>query len=378
MDTCTSSCSSPDPVYELDSYNPLIRLEFEALKASSQCCDDLMKFASAVHPNNAHKNRYYNILANEDSRVRLAPLETGDEDYINANYIDGDVPNSKRAYILTQAPLPQTTSDFWRMVWQEKSPVIVCLTMLRENHKVKAHKYWPEDGQVQQYGKLFVLHNLSVLFKNIIVRLFSIWKDGDNVQPQPMEVLQLHYQDWPDFGTPSSTESIRALSSLLSALRDRRKQRNGESGPAIIHCSAGVGRAGTFVGIHITLAKLEHSFYNRGCSTSSPPISSLFEPQLSIKDMVAKLRRQRAGIVQTLDQYTFIYRAVADALQQYATRRNSGKRSEPDTASTISARDDISKDKVGVSAFLDILSGRPSKCSDSSTQGLSSTSEQLA
>lgn len=344
-----------------------------------------MKFASAIHPNNAHKNRYYNILANEESRVRLAPLETGDEDYINANYIDGDVPNSKRAYILTQAPLPHTTGDFWRMVWQEKCPVIACLTMLRENHKIKAHKYWPDDGQMQQHGKIFVVHNLSVLFKNIIVRSFTVWKDGENVHP--MEVLQLHYQDWPDFGTPASTDSIRALSSLLSALKDRRKQRNGETGPAIIHCSAGVGRAGTFVAIHITLTKLEHMLPSRlpssssPCSSSAPTLSSLFDSPFSIKDMVAKLRRQRAGIVQTLEQYTFIYRAVADALLQHTTRRHSGKRTENDTTTTTTRVDStphISKDKVGVSAFLDILSGRPSKCSDGSTQGLSSSSEQLA
>jgi protein tyrosine phosphatase len=238
---------------------------------------------------------------------------------------------------------------------------------------------------MQQYGKIFVVHNLSVLFKNIIVRSFTIWKDG--VSLQPMEVLQLHYQDWPDFGTPSSTDSIRALSSLLSALKDRRRQRNGEAGPAVIHCSAGVGRAGTFVAIHITLSKLEQTYSNRLAANSSPSASlptfaSLFDSPLSIKDMVAKLRKQRAGIVQTLDQYTFIYRAVADAMLQYTTRRNSGKRIENDTSNVSSARDDgplnISKDKIGVSAFLDILSGRPSKCSDTSTQGLSSPSEQLA
>ena len=117
MEACPS-CSTTNNIVDLDVYTPLFRHEFEALKANSHCCEDLTKFASAVHPNNTHKNRYYNILANEESRVRLAPLETGDEDYINANYVDGDIPNSKRAYILTQAPLPQTTGDFWRMVWQ--------------------------------------------------------------------------------------------------------------------------------------------------------------------------------------------------------------------------------------------------------------------
>lgn len=262
----------------------------------------------------------------------------------------------------------------------EKCPVIACLTMLRENHKTKAHKYWPEDGQMQQYGRIFVVHNLSVLFKSIIVRSFSIWKDGESVQP--MEVLQLHYQDWPDFGTPSSTESIRALSGLLSALKDRRKQRNGDTGPAVIHCSAGVGRAGTLAAIHITQTKLEYMTQSQTSSSSTPlTTASLFESPLSIKDTVAKLRRQRAGSVQTLEQYTFIYKAIADTLQQLSSKRNSGKRTELETTSSRQSGDStgILNSNKGVSAFLDILSGRPaSKCTDSSTQGISSSSEQLA
>lgn len=375
MDT---ACSLTRSGADIDLLTPLLRHEFEALKACHVAQQEDV-FVTAVRPCNAHKNRYYNILANEDSRVKLAPLQTGDEDYINANYIDGEVLNSKRAYILTQAPLPDTMADFWRMVWQEKSPVIACLTMLREKHKLKADIYWPEDGQMHKYGKIFVIHNLSVLYKNVIVRSFTIWKDGDNAQP--MEVLQLHYQDWPDFGTPASTDSLRALSGLLSALKDRGRQRNGASGPAIVHCSAGVGRAGTFIAAHITLQKLDQFLANRCFTTgsSAPTITSLFDYPVTIKETVSRLRRQRSGIVQTLDQYIFIYKVVADALQQLETKRPpaTGRRIDSDTQTRLPDEAAINS-KGNVSAFLDILSGRPSKCSNNTPTSLSSSSEQIA
>lgn len=361
---------------DLDLLAPLIRQEFESLKT----CHDALRegaFATAVRPCNAHKNRYYNILANEDSRVKLAPLQIGDEDYINANFIDGEVSDSKCAYILTQAPLPETMADFWRMVWQEKSPVIACLTMLREKQKLKADMYWPEDGQMHKYGKVFVIHKLSVLYRNIIVRSFTIWKEGDNTQP--MEVFQLHYQDWPDFGAPTSTESLRVLSSLLSALKDRGQQRNGVCGPAVVHCSAGVGRAGTFIASHITLQKLDQFIATTSlpCNNSSPTaIHTLFNhPVVTIKETVFKLRRQRSGIVQTIDQYIFIYRVVADYVQQIE-RQN--RDSDDEDSDEPLLQDDATIPKNTVSAFLDILSGRPSKCGSDTNARLSSSSEQIA
>jgi protein tyrosine phosphatase len=77
-------------------------------------------FASALAQHNVNKNRYADILAMEHSRVRLMAhrqLLGEESDYINANYIDGQVPGSQKAYIACQAPLPSTLGHFWLMLW---------------------------------------------------------------------------------------------------------------------------------------------------------------------------------------------------------------------------------------------------------------------
>jgi protein tyrosine phosphatase len=263
--------------------------------------DCLSKFKAACCPQNMCKNRYYNVLPNEDSRVKLHALAEGDSDYINANFVGCE--KVRRKYILTQAPLPNTMNDLWRMVWQEKVPVIVCLTKLSEGEVQKAHKYWPEEGQTMQFGRLFVKQTRSQLVSNIAVRYFDVWLEGDWTKEKAMQVTHMHYLDWPDHGTPASTQPIRTLASMVSDLSmgSDLNMVSDRARPVVVHCSAGVGRAGTFVAIHMTLDLLE-------LSQSSSKVS------ISIKDMVSTLRSQREGTVQTVDQYVFIYKVIADSI----------------------------------------------------------------
>jgi len=290
------------------------------------------------------KNRYYNVLPNEESRVKLNALVDGDGDYINANFVGCE--NLRRNYILTQAPLPNTMNDLWRMVWQERAPVIVCLTKLSEGEVQKAHKYWPDDGQTMQFGKIIVYHSLTVMYSNIVVRSFSLWLEGDPLNAT--EVFHLHYQDWPDHGTPASTQPIRTLAYLVTTLRERA----GACGPVVAHCSAGVGRAGTFVAIHMTLYQLEKM------ALSQPAMKF----PINIKEMVSKLRSQREGTVQTVDQYIFIYKVIADSIN-IRSKRNSPKKPLESDHYIISLQDTPNHTTSPSLFFLDILSVRSTKCS---------------
>lgn len=150
-----------------------------------------------------------------------------------------------------------------------------------------------------------------------------------------MEVFHLHYQDWPDHGTPSSTQPIRTLVHLVNERADSR-------GPVVVHCSAGVGRAGTFVAIHMTLSQLDRLPISQPC-TKFP---------INIKEMVSNLRSQREGTVQTVDQYIFIYKVIADSIRY--SKRNS---------LIVALQESPSHPTCAVSLFfLDILSHRSSKC----------------
>lgn len=243
------------------------------------------------------KNRYSNILALEHSRVRLMGANEFhlDSDYINANYIDGEVAGSKKAYICCQAPLPNTLTHFWLMLWENECAVIVMLTRLFERDRAKATQYWPErEGESRQFA-LFTVTLLRVkeVSSHLTLRKLRLEKDG-----VARTVMHFHYTEWPDFGAPSSTQTIRDLVGLMDVYKMHGKIA-GLNGPIVAHCSAGVGRAGTFVAIHMCLEKMKHHH----------------TLEVNVAQTVMQLRKFRAGMVQTQEQYRFIYEVLRDARQ---------------------------------------------------------------
>lgn len=166
------------------------------------------------------------------------------------------------------------------------------LTRLHENGRLKASAYWPDrEGSTEVYGPFEVkLVASKPLGPHIHERALDVTYDGVT-----RRIVQLHYTEWPDFGTPDSTHAIRQLVALANLHRTQGVQ-SGLHGPTTVHCSAGVGRAGTFIAIHSALDRLK---------SSNEPID--------IPGIVATLRQSRIGMVQTLDQYRFIYETVRDA-----------------------------------------------------------------
>ena len=228
------------------------------------------------------KNRWLNILANESTRVVVDGIQDG---YINANFmLDGK-------YISTQAPLYETISDFWSMIWQQKSAVIVMLTKYVEKKIQKAYPYFKECGESEKCDNFIVTTAEIIKLPEItITKLYVSY--GQEIRT----IYHIHYTEWPDFGIPNSTECMRTLVKLtdkyhiISKLSDL-------NGPIICHCSAGVGRTGTFIAIHNAITHL-----NNGISVN----------KINISQIVTKMRNERNGMVQVANQYFFIYQTIND------------------------------------------------------------------
>lgn len=234
------------------------------------------------------KNRYKDILPIESTRVKL-PLLPGDDssDYINANYIKGY--SGGIDYIAAQALLQNTIADFWRMCWEgnEHNGVnaILMLTRLVEGNRRKSERYWPQQGDREKHGEIWIRSLGEHEQDGFIVRKFLMSRANDR-----REILQVHYTSWPDFSVPRNNAVIAPMLKFVRDLREVGR-------PTLIHCSAGVGRTGTFIAIDILLEQLEHT-YKQGSSDLV---------DLDVKTVVAMLRGQRMSSVMTVEQYEFIY-----------------------------------------------------------------------
>ncbi|XP_036938986.1 receptor-type tyrosine-protein phosphatase F isoform X16 [Acanthopagrus latus] len=233
---------------------------------------------------NKPKNRYANVIAYDHSRVVLTSVDAvPGSDYINSNYIDGY--RKQNAYIATQGPLPETLSDFWRMVWEQRSNTIVMMTRLEEKSRVKCDQYWPSRG-TETYGMIQVTMLDTVELATYSVRTFALYKNGSS---EKREVRQFQFMAWPDHGVPEYPTPILAFLRRVKACNPP------DAGPMVVHCSAGVGRTGCFIVIDAMLERMKH------------------EKSVDIYGHVTCMRAQRNYMVQTEDQYIFIHEALLEA-----------------------------------------------------------------
>ncbi|NWW54881.1 PTN3 phosphatase, partial [Pedionomus torquatus] len=231
-------------------------------------------------PQNMDKNRYKDVLPYDATRIILQ----GDEDYINANYVNMEIPSAGivNRYIATQGPLPHTCAHFWQVVWDHKLSLIIMLTTLTERGRTKCHQYWPDPPDVVEYGNFRVrCHSedctIAYVFREMVIT---------NVETEQQHAItHLQYVAWPDHGVPDDSMDFLEF---VTCMRPKRVKNE----PVLVHCSAGIGRTGVLVTMETAMCLIERN----------QPVYPL--------DIVRKMRDQRAMMVQTSSQYKFVCEAI--------------------------------------------------------------------
>ncbi|NWS37124.1 PTPRJ phosphatase, partial [Probosciger aterrimus] len=263
--------------------------EYEELKSAGV---HQPKFAAEL-PENRGKNRYNNVLPYDISRVKLSDQSSASDDYINANYMPGY--NSKKAFIAAQGPLPNTIEDFWRMIWEKNIYSIVMLTKCVEQARTKCEQYWP-DKQPKSYGDIIVTMVSEVVLPEWTIRDFTVEKSNT---AEGHTVRQFHFTSWPDHGVPETTELLINFRHLVHEYSSQ----NPIESPTLVHCSAGVGRTGTFIAIDRLIQQIE------------------MENTVDVYGVVYDLRMHRPLMVQTEDQYVFLNQCVMDIIRSLKDRK---------------------------------------------------------
>lgn len=269
--------------------------EFQALQllgaAPRSYAEAVLTAPSAMSFHNMTKNRYRDIVPKETTRVVLSSDGRPGSDYINANHVSVDGVLTQ-PFICAQAPLPNTMDDFWRMIVEQQSAVIVMLTKIDQ----AAQAYFPLDTATPRVFDNFTvtLCEEPKLFgskKTIVLRKLRL----TSTKYQSQTVFHLQYTSWPDHGVPDSTEDILQLCALTDQCQAYGRT-IGLSGPVVSHCSAGVGRTGVFVAVYLVLLRIAAG--QTACILAT----------------VHAMRQQRYGMVQSAAQYAFIYEAVHAAV----------------------------------------------------------------
>lgn len=257
-------------------------------------------FLVSTNPINMRKNRYINVVCYDHTRVILEPYDLPEGlnlsdpmDYINASFIDGY--RQPKAYISTQGPIESTFMDFWRMIWQTGCRVIVMVTLNVENEVMKCDKYWPsaDDRVFMALGVYKIEYVGNEVHEDFISTHLRLTNTRSEVT---RDVWHLQFISWPDFGVPmTATALLKFRENVLKRQLDAIECAGGSTYPPIVvHCSAGVGRSGTFITVDICIQKMETTGL------------------VDVKSVVEKLRQQRYSSIQTRDQYIFCYKTVVE------------------------------------------------------------------
>ncbi|XP_073793941.1 receptor-type tyrosine-protein phosphatase C isoform X12 [Danio rerio] len=237
----------------------------------------------AKRPENQSKNRYVDILPYDYNRVTLSSGAYGD--YINASFIEGY--QEPKKYIAAQGPKDETIVDFWQMMWEQKSSIIVMVTRCEEGNKVKCAQYWPcLDRETEIFDDFVVKIKTEEHCPDYIIRHLVLANKREKASER--EITHIQFISWPDHGVPTDPGQLLKLRRRVNSFK------NFFSGPIVVHCSAGVGRTGTYIGIDAMIESLEA------------------ENRVDIYGFVAKLRRQRCLMVQVEAQYILIHTALIE------------------------------------------------------------------
>lgn len=276
-----------------------IKNDFLSLEANRVSESETNKRCSiALEPHNCTKNRHIDVLPLDENRIILK--STGG--YINASLISRSFPGKNISkFIATQGPLEETYEDFWEMVIQHHCPVILMLTnLIDEKGTELCGDYFQTKDGTRDVGK-----NVSIVRKGVnttetspLVFTHLEVNHKDQVHDTPLSVLHIHHTEWPDHGVPSDTSPVREIFKRLYHLEPN-------LGPIVVHCSAGIGRTGTYCTIHNTIQRI-----------ISGDISAV-----NVAATVAAFRTQRLRMVQTEAQYNFCYKAIIEELKDLVSQQ---------------------------------------------------------
>ncbi|XP_067679822.1 receptor-type tyrosine-protein phosphatase S-like isoform X2 [Haliotis asinina] len=233
---------------------------------------------------NTGKNRFLQYYPYDYNRVVLDKLpEDPFSDYINASYINGF--SREQAYIAAQAPNKKTVTDFWRMIYQKNLTRIVILTNLTEMGKVKCEPYWSDTRDLEAGP-------FSISVTKVIQRACWVIRELTATVKQTGEhriFYQFHFTKWPDHGTPDETN-------LMEFLWRVRKTPSPDTSPLLVHCSAGIGRTGTYIALDYLLDR------------------ALSDHKVDVFRFACDMRRQRRNMIQTKEQYACVYTTLYEVL----------------------------------------------------------------
>ncbi|CAD5178090.1 unnamed protein product [Musa acuminata subsp. malaccensis] len=278
-----------------------IAQEFHRLQEMRPTMDEIVRKCSvALRDANLDKNRYTDILPFDNNRIVLNSTRDSTSlrnNYINASLIGLASGEKVSQFIATQGPLPETFEDFWEMVFEYRCPAIVMLTRV-DNHRMmrKCANYFQAQNGLREFGKISIETKYTrTSDSSLVLRRLEV-KHKELVKPA-LSVLHIQYPEWPDHGVPEDTASVREIFEMTHHLPP-------EIGPIVVHCSAGIGRTGTYCTIHNTLQRVLIG-----------DMSSL-----DLKKTISEFRSQRLGMVQTMEQYFFCYDAIVDELEELLSR----------------------------------------------------------
>jgi len=285
-------------VLEKESHQYNWERAFDEIQTKERNSDRFTRLSAIVayRESNIELNRYHNVFAYDHSRALIT--HQNKEVYINANLVK--CPEAGRDYILTQGPLPSTVDDFWLMVFQYSSSVIVMLCNCVENNRSKSWQYWPvEVGHTMVLGEVREGLELEVTYTSVedmghyIIRNLLL---TDPVSGLERQIKQFHYLDWPDFNVPQSPKMF------LEFLHDFRQSGAflESVGPPIVHCSAGIGRSGTLILVDSILVMA-----SQGVEIN----------MRKVMETLLDMRTYRMGLIQTREQLSFSVDAIVQGLK---------------------------------------------------------------
>uniref|UniRef100_A0A8C3DFM8 protein-tyrosine-phosphatase n=1 Tax=Corvus moneduloides TaxID=1196302 RepID=A0A8C3DFM8_CORMO len=276
LDPQTNSSQIKDEFQTLNIVTPRVRPE--------DCSIGLL-------PRNHDKNRCMDVLPLDRCLPFLISVDGESSNYINAALMDSH--KQPAAFIVTQHPLPNTIADFWRLVFDYNCSSVV---MLNEMDAAQlCMQYWPEKTSCC-YGPIQVEFVSADIDEDIINRIFRICnmarpQDGYRI------VQHLQYIGWPAYrDTPPSK---RSLLKVVRRLEKWQEQYDGRDGRTVVHCLNGGGRSGTFCAI---------------CS-----VCEMIQQQniIDVFHIVKTLRNNKSNMVESLEQYKFVYEVALEYLSSF-------------------------------------------------------------